>query len=122
MKIVKQYYCCVRACRYQKNIIKTVVFVLGRTVRLLLKAVFQNTRYNLQLNINQKSFIFQVKFGLNPLVSMELKMILPSTIYNHVVSSPYKNNNIKKVYIVKLGFTGVDYFSYFCSKIDCDYS
>ena len=34
--------------------------------------------------MNQKWFIFQVKFGLNQLVSMEQEMFLPSTIFGHV--------------------------------------
>ena len=84
MVTIKQYYGCERACQYRKNIIETVVFVLGKIVRLLLKAVFQNARQNLRVDINQKSFIFQVNFGLNPLVSVEPEMFLPSTIFGHV--------------------------------------
>ena len=61
------------------------------------------------MNIDQKECISQVKFGLIQLVSMELEVFLPSKIIghvtqhcNHVVSSPDKNNNIKKVYILSL--------------------
>ena len=56
------------------------------------------------MNTDQKECIIQVKFGLLQLVSMEPEVFLPSTIIghvtqycNHVVSSPDKNNNIKKV-------------------------
>ena len=63
---------------------ETVVFFSGKAVGLLLKAVFKNTRQNLRLNINQKEFIIQVKFGLNQLVSVEPEMFLPSTIFGHV--------------------------------------
>ena len=67
--------------------IETVVFVLGKAVRLLLKAVVVNARKNLQVNIDQnfqKECIIQVKFGLTQLVSMEPEMFLPSTIIGHV--------------------------------------
>ena len=63
---------------------ETVVFFLEKAIGLLLKAVFKNTRQNLRLNINQKEFIIQVKFGLNQLVSVEPEMFLPSTIFGHV--------------------------------------
>ena len=36
---IKQYYGYARACWYRKNIIKTYVFVVGKTVKLFLKAV-----------------------------------------------------------------------------------
>ena len=79
MVTIKQYYGCARACRYRQNIIETIVIVLGKTVRLFLKDVFQNTEENLRLKIKQKSFIFQVKFGLIPLVSMEPEIFLHPT-------------------------------------------
>ena len=57
------------------------------------------------MNIDQNECIIQVKLDLIQLVSMEPEVFLPSTIIghvtqycNHVVSSPDKNNNIKKVY------------------------
>ena len=71
-------------CWYQKNTIETVVFVLGKAVRLLLKLYLKTLNKILGLNINQKWFIFQVKLGLNQLVSMEPEMFLPSTIFGHV--------------------------------------
>ena len=57
------------------------------------------------MNIEQNEYIIQVKFGSIQLVLMEPEVFLPSRIIgqmtqycNHVVTSPDKNNNIKKVY------------------------
>ena len=56
------------------------------------------------MNIDQKEFIIQVKFGLNHLVSMEPEIFVPTKIIghvalycNHVVSSVDENNSIKNV-------------------------
>ena len=53
------------------------------------------------MNINQKEFIIQVKFGLNQWVSMEPEMFVPTTITGHMASYCNhldENDNIKKVY------------------------
>ena len=62
------------------------------------------------MNIDQKVCGIQLKFSLIQLVSVEPEAFLPSKIIghvtqhcNHMVSSPDKNNNIKKVYITSLG-------------------
>ena len=65
MVTIKQNYRCVHACWYQENIVETVIFVLGKAVKMLLKALFLNARKKLQVNIDQKECIIQVKFGLN---------------------------------------------------------
>ena len=59
-------------------------YILGKAVKLLLKAVLLNTRENFILNINQKELFVQVNFGLNRLVLMEPEMFVPIIIIGHV--------------------------------------
>ena len=68
----------------RSNIFKTFKFNLEKSVKLLLKAVFLNTRETLRVNINQKDLFYPVESGFIQLVPMEPEMIMPSTFIDHV--------------------------------------
>ena len=78
MVTIKQYYCFVRVPTdiYRKNIIETFVFVVEKQSDFFFKLYFK-TLDKILIKRNKLS----VNFGLNQLVSMELKMFLLSTFF-----------------------------------------